>query len=127
MHGAQSRGQNSLSRIPWRILEKTDGDSKETIDNFRLFLLFFFFLIKNYTERYPTIRLLLAWIHTRVLPRFTAGHHHGEKKDRGLQLRSLLTSHDNKRARHRTRRLGTAAPHSSFSWCNLGCISSRTI
>lgn len=56
-------------------------------------------------------------IHGRASPR--------RKKDRGLQLRSLLTSHDNKRARHRTRRLGTAA-HSNFS-CNLQCISSRRI
>ena len=44
-------------------------------------------------------------IHGRASPR-------RKKKDRGLQLHSLLTSHDNKRARHRIRRL-SIAPHSN--------------
>jgi len=81
----------TLFGIPWWISTKKT-DREETAKKLSIISNCLFFLIKNYTERYPIIRLLLAWIHTSVLPRFMAGYRHGEKKDRGLQLRSLLTS-----------------------------------
>lgn len=62
---------------------------------------------------FPSLSDLLRLLRMRdtrpsILPRDSRGASR-RKEDRGLQLRSLLTPRDNKRARHQMCRLGVTA------------------